>query len=43
MPEEVREFRELTCLNFESISLLSQINVILTFEKNEKLSKLDNR
>lgn len=38
MPEEVREFRELDRFNFESVCLLSQVNVILTFEKNKKLS-----
>jgi len=38
-PEEVRKFGERAYLSFGSISLFSQINIILIFEKNEKLSK----
>jgi len=41
-PEEVRKFGERAYLSFGSISLFSQINIILIFEKNEKLSKSDS-
>lgn len=42
MPEEVREFGELVCLDFGSIGLLLQVNVTLIFEKNKILSKKDD-